>query len=103
MNDETNYYNPENELKPEYTDTHTHQVAVYEPISTKDWILNLVLLTIPLVNFIILIVWVLSDETHPSKRNFAKAYLLVLTVGIVFTALIFVWLFGTFMSVMMNS
>lgn len=103
MNEETNNFIPENEPKPLNAEHHNHQLAVYEPISTKDWALNLLLLAIPLVNIIILIVWVLSDETHPSKRNFAKAYLMILSVAIVFAVLIFVWLFGSFMSVMMNS
>jgi hypothetical protein len=51
-------------------------------ITVGDWIITLILLAIPVVNFIMLIVWAVSDTTPLSKRNYAKASLILLGVMI---------------------
>lgn len=53
------------------------------PVSLGDWILTLLILAIPLVNIIMLFVWGFADGTHPSKRNFCRAYLIWMLIGIV--------------------
>lgn len=53
------------------------------PVSLGDWIVTLLILWIPLVNIIMLFVWGFSDGTHPSKRNFCRAYLIWILIGIV--------------------
>ncbi|MGH8182599.1 MAG: hypothetical protein ACREPH_02945 [Rhodanobacteraceae bacterium] len=53
------------------------------PVSLGDWILTMLILAIPLVNIIMLFVWGFSDATHPSKRNFCRAYLIWMLIGIV--------------------
>lgn len=52
------------------------------PISVGDWIVTLLILAIPLINLIMLFVWAFGDSTHPTKKNFAKAYLIMLAIGI---------------------
>ena len=54
----------------------------YKPLKISDWIVSLILLIIPLVNIIMLIVWAASSSTHPSKKSFAQAYLII--IGVVF-------------------
>ncbi len=76
--------------------------ALFSPISTKEWLITLLLMAIPLVNFIIMIVWVVSDEVHPTKRNFAKAYLLISAISLVIMGILFTLVFGTFISTMMG-
>jgi hypothetical protein len=49
----------------------------YKPLSIGNWIGTLIILAIPLVNIIMLIVWAASGSTHPSKRSFAQAYLIL--------------------------
>jgi hypothetical protein len=49
----------------------------YKPISVGNWIFTFILLVIPLVNIIMLIVWAASGSTHPSKKSFAQAYLII--------------------------
>ena len=44
--------------------------------STLDWFITLWLLTIPIVNLILLIVWAFGGTASQSKANFAKATLL---------------------------
>jgi hypothetical protein len=54
----------------------------YKPLKISDWIVSLMLLIIPLVNIITPIVWAASSSTHPSKKSFAQAYLII--IGVVF-------------------
>jgi hypothetical protein len=51
-----------------------------EPVSFGNWVGTTLLLMIPLVGIILLIYWAASDSTKASKRNFARAQLLVIGV-----------------------
>ena len=53
------------------------------PVSLGDWMITLLILCIPLVGIIMLFVWGFADGTHPSKRNFCRAYLIWMLIGIV--------------------
>lgn len=53
------------------------------PISLGDWMITLLILCIPLVGIIMLFVWGFADGTHPSKRNFCRAYLIWMLIGLV--------------------
>lgn len=61
------------------------QIAEREsaPISLGDWMITMLILCIPLVGIIMLFVWGFADGTHPSKRNFCRAYLIWMLIGIV--------------------
>jgi hypothetical protein len=52
----------------------------YKPITIGNWLVTLILLVIPLVNIIMLIVWAASGSTHPSKKTFAQAYLVLIGI-----------------------
>lgn len=54
--------------------------AEYDVMSVGQWAITLVLLSIPLVNVVLLFVWGFGDGTHPSKRNFARAALLIYAI-----------------------
>lgn len=61
------------------------QIAEREsmPVSLGDWIITLFVLCIPIVNIVMLFVWGFADGTNPSKRNFCRAYLIWMLIGIV--------------------
>jgi hypothetical protein len=69
------------------------------PVSLGDWIITLIVLCIPIVNIVMLFVWGFSAGTHPSKRNFCRAEL------IIFAALFVLWLlfFFTFGAAMFHA
>ncbi len=48
-------------------------------MTLKDWIITIILLFIPIVSFIMLIIWALDKDD--ARNTFSKAYLIV-TVGI---------------------
>ncbi len=59
----------------------------YKPLSIGNWLITLIILAIPPVNIIMLIVWAASGSTHPSKRSFAQAYLIIIGFIIVIAIL----------------
>ncbi len=58
------------------------QTDIVPAISTGGWLGTLLLLMIPLVNLILLIVWAASGTENPNRRNFARAYLVFMVIGI---------------------
>ena len=48
-----------------------------KPVSIGEWIITFLLLAIPVVNVIMIIVWALSESTHPSKRTYAQAIIVI--------------------------
>lgn len=78
------------------------EASTYKPISVKDWLLTLLIMSIPLLNIIVAFYWVFNQSTHPSKKNFAKAYLIGVTIALIGTA-IFMWVvFGAFITLLLN-
>jgi hypothetical protein len=64
--------------------------------SVGDWMITLLILSIPLVNFIVLLFWAFSSGTDPIKANFSKAALLWLLIIVVLYALFIGALIGAF-------
>ena len=69
-------------------------------VSTGNWVLTIFLLGIPVVNIILLIVWAVSSSTPKSKRNYARATLIWMLIGIVIVGAIiagvYFWLAANF-------
>jgi len=58
--------------------------------SVKEWALTIFITGLPLIGFIMLLVWAFSDNTNIHKKNWAKGNLLIM---ILFLILIFSFLF----------
>ena len=52
------------------------------PQSLGDWIITVLISKIPMIGFIMLIVWAVDKEIDPSKSNWAKAELIVTFIWI---------------------
>ena len=61
----------------------------YQPMSIGDWIITFIVTAIPLVGFIMLFVWAFGDGTHPSKKTWAQAYLIMMVVAIILMIIFF--------------
>lgn len=68
-------------------------------MSTKDWIIALLILSIPLVGFIMLFVWAFGSGENPNKQNFAKAALIWAAVWTV----LFILLYGSIAAIFLSS
>lgn len=49
-------------------------------VTLGDWIVIIILTAIPIVNLIMLLVWSFSSSTPTSKKNFARAQLILLAI-----------------------
>lgn len=67
--------------------------AVAPVMTVGDWLLTLVLLSVPLLNVVLLLVWAFDGRTHPNKANFCKAYLIVM-VAVTLLAVLLLLGFG---------
>lgn len=63
------------------------------PIHYKEWALYLFLTSLPLIGFILLLVWAFGDGGNINRREFARGYLLLFVIGIVII-LLFLFFFG---------
>ena len=50
------------------------------PMSVADWVGSILLLLIPIANIVLLFVWAFGGNAPISKRNWARAHLLILAV-----------------------
>lgn len=64
------------------------------PVKTGEWLITLLVSSIPLVGLIMLCVWAFGNNTDQSKANWAKAMLIY---SIIFTFIIFLF-FGVALS-----
>jgi hypothetical protein len=68
-------------------------------MSTKDWIITLLISFIPLVGFVMLFVWAFGSGENPNKANWAKAALIWAAVGCVLLMLSY----GTIMAIILSA
>ena len=67
-----------------------------DTLTVGDWMIILLLISIPVINIIMLFVWALSSDTNETKSNFAKAVLMWFVVIIILWILLFASLVGIF-------
>lgn len=72
-------------------------------IPLSDWILTIILTSIPLVGFICLLVWALSSNTPLNKRNWAKANLIVMAAFAVIGIILLILFWGLIMASLVAS
>lgn len=64
------------------------QPVAWAPVGVGEYIGMMFLTAIPLVGLILLITWAFGSQTNPSKRNYARAILILMVIGIVFSILL---------------
>jgi len=68
-------------------------------VSMGEWLITMLIMIIPVVNFIMLFVWAFGSNTQESKANWAKAQLVWLVIGII---LLFLF-WGTFAALVVGA
>ena len=62
----------------------TYQHGDTAPVlNIGDWILNLIIISIPVLNIIALILWSLDSNINPNKGNWAKASLIIICIQVI--------------------
>jgi len=54
-----------------------------ETVSLGDWIVTMILSGIPIVGLIMILVWAFGGGAKPSKKNYARALIIMALIGIV--------------------
>lgn len=64
-----------------------------ETVSMGNWIGTFLLMLIPVLNLILALVWAFGGMTKPSKRNYARAWLIVAVVstGLAVAGAVYMW------------
>ena len=68
-----------------------------KPMSVGDWFITILILGIPLVNLIMYLVWAFSSGTNLNKKNFCKATLIWMAIGII-VGIVYAVVLGTMVS-----
>lgn len=58
-------------------------------MSVGDWVITLIITSLPLVGFIMLFVWGFGSGTNENKANYAKAALIIMVIGFILTGIFF--------------
>lgn len=59
--------------------------VLYPPMSVGQYLGTIILFGIPVVGFILMLVWGFSSDVNKNKKNFALAHLILIVIGIVLT------------------
>ncbi|HEY5560975.1 MAG TPA: zinc ribbon domain-containing protein [Clostridiaceae bacterium] len=73
--------------KPQYIPQPVYQpktaaLSNATPMSVVEYILTLIVSLIPVIGFIMLLVWAFGSSINQNKKNFARAVLLILIIGV---------------------
>ncbi len=70
--------------------TSTQLPANQQPLSYKQWALNIFLASLPLIGLILLLVWAFGSDGNIHRKSWAKGMLLIFVIGIILSFLIMV-------------
>ena len=62
-------------------------------MSPKEWALTIFLASLPIIGFILVLVWAFDSSTDLQKKNWAKGTLLLMVIYFVL-AMLFLFMFG---------
>jgi hypothetical protein len=74
------------EAVEQVNEQHISSKQIAPQMSIGNWIITFILLAIPLVNFIMLLIW--AFDATSERRNFARAYLIIFGIVLVLWILI---------------
>ncbi|MEI8200866.1 MAG: hypothetical protein WCG21_12455 [Eubacteriales bacterium] len=73
-----------------------------ETVSLGDWIVTMILSAIPIVGLIMILVWAFGGGAKPSKKNYARALIIMAIIGIVLGIISSILFAGIFASIANN-
>lgn len=70
-----------------------------KPLSTGDFILAFILMAIPIVGFIVILVWALSSETNKNRKSFARAIIIMWIISFIISLVTIILFWSAFMTI----
>jgi len=62
-------------------------------MSYKEWALTIFLASLPIIGFILVLIWAFDSDTNINKKNWAKGALLLMAIYFI-VAMLFLFMFG---------
>ena len=59
-----------------------------QPVSVGEWIITYILMCIPIVGIVMTFIWAFGEDAKLSKKNWARAVLVLMLVCIIFSIII---------------
>lgn len=87
----------EEKTEPQITYHPENKEPTPKVMGLGEWLLTLFLVCIPIVNLVMLIYWSAGNEIDPNKKNFARAQLILMGIGVVISF----FFFGSMMAMIM--
>ena len=87
----------QNYQQPPYQPVQDKKTA---PLSVGEILVTIILMSIPIVNIVMLIVWLTNKDTNLNKRNFAIAMLILECIGIALYVILFIIMAAMGVSIM---
>jgi len=88
---------------PQYSSYSAPASAMNSVLSVGNYILMFILMYIPIVNIVLLFVWGFGKNTNPNKKNFARAALILMAIGLILWILVGGAMIGALRAIMGNS
>lgn len=102
--DNNNMYNqdqPQFRQQPYQQAPYQEPGELEEPVSFGDWMITMLIMSIPCVNIVMMFVWAFGNG-NKSKSNYFKAYLVWALISIVISVIL-VAVFGASIAALLNS
>ena len=74
----------------------------YSPLSVGQYVGMMILSGLPVIGFILLLIWAFGSDTNLNKKNYARAVLIIMLIGIALSIILTI-LFGGFFAVMYST
>jgi hypothetical protein len=71
-------------------------------LTTREWVITLLIRIIPVVGFIMLFVWAFGNQENQNKANWAKASLILIAIGLVLVTFCMILFGGTIAALIMS-
>jgi hypothetical protein len=71
-------------------------------LTTREWVITLLIRVIPLVGFIMLFVWAFGNQENQNKANWAKASLILIAIGLVLVTFCMILFGGAIAALIMS-
>ncbi len=81
------YHQPAGNGYTHYTQPEAYGSGGNAPLSVGQYLGMMLLTSLPLVGFILLLIWAFSSDTNANKKNYARAVLIIALIGIVLSIL----------------
>jgi hypothetical protein len=75
-------YNQQSSYNQQYQTNYNGQ-QLEPPLTLGNWIIIMILVAIPCVNIVMLLIWSFGKNVNTSKKNYSRAMLIFMLIGIV--------------------